>query len=159
MNLSGTWRGQYSFDEDPNLSKLPSRPIPFEMTLKHHFLGIISGATTDDPRNGFAEPGKIRGRLTGDTLRFKKLFPKLRILHEGKNQTLVDWAEKWGFVLDDPDEPHPAIHFLATLSEGGQSLSGSWRTPETDITIPGANGPLHLPALTGTWSATRNPPS
>lgn len=155
MNLTGTWRGDYSYEQSDDLPKLPSRPIPFEMTLKQRWFGLVTGSIKDDARNGFAEPGKIRGSFKAPAFRFGKHFPRLRIVHEGQNQTLVDWAERWKFVLDDPDEPHPTIHCVGTLSDDGQTLTGTWRIAETKITIPGASGPLRLPELSGTWSAAR----
>ena len=155
MNVTGQWRGEYSYDEDEEISNLPARPIPYELTLKQHWFGIVGGTVEEDKRNGFAEPGKIHGKFQGDKLRFTKHFPKLRIMHEGRNETLEAWAERWKMVLDDPDEPHPTIHCIGSLSADGQTMAGTWLVKEVEITIPGARGPLRLPQLSGTFTMKR----
>jgi len=155
MNLTGTWQGQYSFDPNERLPKLPSFPISFQMTLKQGWFGLISGTAQDDPKHGMPEPAKISGRLKNNSIALTKSHPKIRVVHEGKFQSTEQLAERYRVALDEYPPAHPKIHCYGTLSDDGQSISGEWLLSSSEIRIPGSR-PLQLPALRGTWSMKRS---
>ncbi|MCL2647921.1 MAG: hypothetical protein FWD61_13055 [Phycisphaerales bacterium] len=155
MNLTGTWQGQYSFDPDDKLPKLPDRPISFLMTLKQGWFSSISGSAQDDPNHGMPEPAKISGRLKNNRLTLTKSHPTIRLVHDGKFESTAQLAERYRVALDEYPPPHPKIHCLGTISDDGQSISGEWLLNSGEIHIPGSRS-LQLPALRGTWSMKRS---
>lgn len=154
MNVTGTWTGEYAFDENPEAPRVAGQVVQFSMTLKQGFLGFVTGTIQDDPRSGFPEPGTVHGRLKGNTLGFKKIQPKMRLIHESSRLTLEDWADRQKVVIDTA-RAHPAALHMGKLSEDGQSMEGRWRIPAAEIDVPGSYQKLVIPALTGTWQLTR----
>ncbi len=178
MNVSGSWEGEYIFediteaDEDdgdqsgdsssdaPDNPKKTERPsmagqiVAFTMDLQQGWLGAVNGTVQDDVRSGFEEPGKIKGKLKGTTLEFRKLMPVLRLLHESGRPSLEKWAERRKIVIDT-EQPSPAILHDGTLSADGKTVEGQWRMPETTIEVPGSYMHLTLPELGGTWRMRR----
>jgi len=74
MNVTGTWKGEYTFEETTGggEKRVLGKIVTFTMTLRQGWLGSIGGTVQDDPREGFAEEGAIRGKLKGNVLSLEK---------------------------------------------------------------------------------------
>ncbi len=155
MNLSGVWRGHYTYDEHATLTRLPAHPIAFEMTLRQKWFGMVAGTVQDDPKDGFPDLGKIRGSFKNGTFSFRKLMPTLRMVHEGSQATLEEWAQRRNIATSDFPVAHPPILFRGKLSEDGQTLEGVFSLAEMTIEVPGYYRGLPIPLITGTWTAKR----
>src|ERR1035437_6114858 len=151
-NLTGPWRGEYSFDPDNHRPKLPALPIPFVMQLKQLWFGFVTGTAQDDPKRGMPELAKITGRFKNNELVLTKAHPIIRLVHEGKFDSTQQLADRFGVALDDFPPAHPKIHCAAPPpgdGGGGQSFSGDWMPPPGEIHVPGARS-IEPPRLTGT---------
>jgi hypothetical protein len=157
INLTGTWRGTYSFDHVEKLPRLPVSPIPFEMTLKQGWFGFISGTAQDDPKSGMAEPAKVRGRFKGGRLSIVKVHALFRVVHEGKFESPQQLADRYRVALDEFPPAHPRIRCIGTLTdnaERGPSFTGVWILAAGELQIPGSRA-LETPELRGTWTMKR----
>jgi hypothetical protein len=173
MNVSGAWKGQYTFEEvkpkedagdKPAMS--PTGPLPtvsplvigttvnFTLELKQGWLGNVSGTITEDPRTGFPEPGKIKGRCKGNILDFRKYMPVVRMIHEPSRLTLEQWAERRKMVVD-ATLAHPSILYMGDISDDGNTVEGTWRAVATSLDVPGSYNQAYLPLMGGTWKITR----
>jgi hypothetical protein len=155
MNITGKWKGEYVFEETTGggESKVLGKVVPFTMELKQGWLGMISGTVQDDPREGFAEQGVIRGRIKGNVLSFEKIQPKLRYLHEPARMTLEQLGDRYNLVLDT-NVAHPKIRHIGDLSADGNSVEGTWLVSEFSMPIPGSGSTIGLPKLAGSWKMT-----
>lgn len=157
MNVSGTWTGEYIFDEaasDKEAKGVAGHVIQFEMNLQQGWLGMLSGSVKDDARTGFAEEGKVKGKVKGDWIEFRRLMPVTRMLHEAGRITLERWAERRKVVMDT-DRAMPPILFQGKLSADGKSVEGAWRVDSYIIEVPGSYLKEMVPAVGGMWRATR----
>jgi hypothetical protein len=156
MNVSGTWTGEYIFEEgasDKEAQGVAGQVVGFEMDLQQGWLGI-TGTVKDDPRTGFAEEGKIKGKLKGDWLEFRRLMPVTRMLHEHGRITLERWAERRKVVMDT-ERPMPPILFQGRISADGQSVEGEWKLESYILEVPGSYLKQLVPAIGGSWRARR----
>jgi hypothetical protein len=156
MNVTGTWKGEYIFEEtkDGGSRLVVGTVVEFTMELKQGWLGMVNGTITEDATVGFAEPGVIKGRLKERVLVFEKLMPKMRMIHEKSRMTLEQIADRYGVVMDT-DTKHPKIRHIGDLSEDGKTMEGTWLMQEFSLAIPGSGQSISLPKLAGTWKVTR----
>jgi len=156
MNVTGTWKGEYVFEEtkDGGSRLVVGTVVEFTMELKQGWLGMVSGTITEDPSVGFAEKGVIKGRLRERVLVFEKIMPKLRMIHEKSRVTLEQLADRYGVVMDT-DTKHPKIRHIGDVSEDEKTIEGTWLMPEYSLGIPGSGQSIALPKLAGTWKMTR----
>jgi hypothetical protein len=157
MNVSGNWTGEYLFEEsasDKAAHAVAGHVVQFEMTMHQGWLGLLSGTVKDDVRTGFPEEGKIKGRLKGDWIEFRRLMPVTRMLHETGRVTLERWAERRKVVIDT-DRPMPPILFQGQLSADGQSVEGAWKLEGYTLEVPGSYLSEQVPSVGGTWKARR----
>ena len=154
MNVSGTWKGEYTFEETEGAKGVAGHVVPFTLTLKQGWLGMISGTVQDDTRAGFPEAGTVKGRLKKRTLGFRRHHPVFRLMHESSRITLEQWADRHKVVVDLV-RAHPAILHMGDLSEDGRTLKGRWRMPPLKVEIPGSYLTLDMPAVGGTWTVSR----
>jgi len=161
MNVTGTWKGEYSFEagEEGAGRHLAGQVVTFTMELKQGWLGSVSGTVQDDPRTGFPEAGKIKGKLRKgkkgeDVLVFEKIMPLLRVLHESGRVTLEQWAERRKVVMDTKIA-HPKIRHIGDISADGNSMEGTFLIPEDVVTVPGSYEGLRMPTLAGTFKMSR----
>jgi hypothetical protein len=156
MNVTGKWKGEYVFEETTagGEKKVLGTVVPFTMELKQGWLGTFTGSVQDDPRSGFAERGRIRGRLKGAVMTFEKIQPKLRFIHEPARTTLEQFADRYKLVLDT-NVPHPKIRHIGDLSADGNSVEGTWLVSEERMPVPGSAAVIELPKLAGSWKMTR----
>jgi hypothetical protein len=159
MNITGTWKGEYVFEEtkDGGERKVLGTVVPFTMVLKQGWLGTFSGTVQDDPRTGFAEEGAIKGRIKGNVISFEKLMPVMRFLHEPNRMTLEQFADRYKLVIDT-HVPHPKIRHIGDMSADGNSVEGTWLAPEERMPVPGSAATVQLPILAGSWKMTRQTP-
>jgi hypothetical protein len=156
MNVSGTWKGEYVFEEtkDGGSRLVVGTVVSYTMELKQGWLGMFTGTIQEDPDAGFPEKGAIKGRLKGRVVVFEKIMPKLRMIHEKSRMTLEQIADRHGFVIDT-DAPHPQIRHIGDVSEDEKTIEGTWLMPEFKVSIPGSGQTLALPKLAGTWKMSR----
>src|SRR3954465_3873637 len=106
MDVTGTWKGEYTFEEgeDGEGRAVAGTVVAFTMKLKQGWFGSFTGTVQDDPRTGFPEEGTIKGKVRpgkdGPILVFEKMMPTLRLIHEASRITLEKWAERRGVVFD-----------------------------------------------------------
>jgi hypothetical protein len=157
MSVSGTWQGEYLFEEgggDKEAASIAGHIIGFTMQLSQGWLGMVSGTVQDDKRTGYTEEGKIKGKAKGRSLEFRRVMPVLRFMHESSRITLEQWAERRKIVIDT-DRASPPLLFEGQLSEDGNSIAGTWKLPGQTIEIPGSYQHLVIPTVGGTWKARR----
>ncbi len=154
MDISGTWTGEYAFDEIPEAKAVAGHVVTFSVTLKQGWLGFITGTIQDDARTGFPEPGVIKGRIKKDSFGFRKIMPKFRMIHESNRITLEQWSDRHKLVINT-SQPHPPILHMGKISADGNSIEGRWRIPAITIDVPGSYQAVAVPVLTGTWKISR----
>jgi hypothetical protein len=141
--IVGTWQGEYAYG--PMYGDPPPDPVPFRMSLSTGWFGRFAGYVRDDAsRGGMSERGRIRGKVRGEELFFRKVMPVGYAFDDGGDQVSYDDLAR---QLDIPRSALPTHHVIEYYGRfDGQQLRGSWRIP-----------PLHpdQPASTGTWSARR----
>jgi hypothetical protein len=157
MNVTGTWKGEYTFEEtkDGGSRAVMGTVVPFTLELKQGWLGSVTGTVKEDPDTGFPEPGTIKGKIKGAVLIFEKLMPKMRLMHEKSRVTLEQIGDRFNFVLDT-DTPHPPIRHIGDLSDDGNTIEGTWLSPEYQLNIPGSGQNIGIPKLCGTFKVTRS---
>ena len=116
MNVTGTWTGEYIYEEtkDGGSRLVVGTVVPFTMELKQGWLNMFSGTIQEDPEAGFPEKGVIKGRLKGRVMIFEKIMPVLRMIHEKNHSTLEQIADRFTIVIDT-DTPHPKIRHIGDL--------------------------------------------
>ena len=156
MNLTGIWKGEYTFEEgrDGGGAQVAGHVVNFTIEMKQGWLGTVSGTVQDDARNGFPEAGTIRGRLKGNVLTFRRHMPVMRLMHERNRMTVEQLAERHKIVLDTVP-PHPSVLHAGDLSEDGKTIEGRWKMNGTSVEIPGSYQIIQLPTLEGTFKITR----
>jgi hypothetical protein len=155
MNVGGTWQGEYRFEEaacDEEAAGVAGQVVQFTMELQQGWLGAVSGTVRDDERTGFAEAGKIKGKLRGELLEFRKLMPVLRLMHESSRMTLEQWAQRRNVVMDT-DRGCPPILFEGEVK--ADEIAGTWKMLGEIIEVPGSYQRIMLPAVGGSWRARR----
>ena len=155
MNVSGTWSGDYIFEEgacDKEAQSVVGHAIHFEMTLQQGWLGMLSGKVKDDPRTGYPEEGKIKGKLKGEWIEFRRLMPVLRLMNETGRITLERWAERRKVVMDI-ERPSPPLLFQGKITDDGKTIEGTWRLDGFTIEVPGSYLQENVPAVGGSWRA------
>lgn len=157
MNVSGTWTGEYIFEEaacDKEARGVAGHAVQFEMVLEQGWLGMLSGRVKDDARTGYPEEGKVKGKVRGGWLEFRRIMPVLRMMHEGNRMTLEKWAERRKVVMDT-DRSSPPLLFQGKLSEDGKTVEGAWKLEGFIIEVPGSYLKEMVPKVGGTWRAQR----
>ena len=156
MNITGTWKGEYSFEETTGggEKRVLGTVVPFTMQLKRGWLSSISGTVQDDPRHGFAEEGVIKGKLKGNVITFEKIQPILRMMHEPSRMNLEQFGERHKIVMETKI-PHPKIRHIGDISADCNSVEGTWIVHETSMPVPGSMQIIALPTLAGSWKMTR----
>ena len=157
MNVTGTWKGEYAFEETESGAgkAVAGHVVTFTLKLKQGWLGSFSGTIQEDPRAGFAEPGEVKGKVKGNLIVFEKFMPRLRLIHEHGMVKLEQWAERRKVVMDT-DIPHPKVRHLGDMSPDGNSAEGTWLVEEYSLAVPGSFERLVLPTLAGTWKMERS---
>src|SRR6185436_20149698 len=85
--LTGKWRGTYAYG--PRYGAAAGKFVAFELDLKQTLLGFFWGHVRDDPATGLMEQGKIRGRVSGNSIWFWKMMPVGRmVLDDGTTITM-----------------------------------------------------------------------
>ena len=156
MNVTGTWKGEYAFEESEEGAgkSVAGTVVTFTLKIKQGWLGSFAGTIQEDPRTGFPEPGEVKGKVKGAVISFEKSMPKLRLIHEHGMVALEQWAERRKVVMDT-DMPHPKIRHLGDFSADGNSAEGTWLMNQDSVSVPGSYEKLQLPTLAGTWKMTR----
>jgi hypothetical protein len=158
MNITGTWKGEYIFEEmdekEGGGKYMAGQVVNFTMTLKQGWLGMVSGTVQDDARAGFPEKGAVKGRVKKNEFGFRKLMPVMRMIHENSRLTLEQWADRHKMVMDT-NRGHPAILHMGEISADGETMEGRWRVSATSIEVPGSYQQLQLPTMGGSWTMAR----
>jgi hypothetical protein len=156
MSIAGKWTGEYVYEEtkDGGSRLVVGTVVSFTMELKDGWFGAITGTIKEDPETGFAEEGAIKGKLKGTVFVFEKIMPKLRMTNEKNRMSLDDIVERFNLVMDT-DVKHPKIRHIGDLSADGNTIEGTWLSPEYQLTIPGSAQSIALPKLAGTFKMTR----
>jgi hypothetical protein len=156
MNVTGTWKGEYVFEEtkDGGSRLVAGTVVSFTMELKQGWWNMFTGTIQEDPEAGFPEKGAIKGRLKERVMIFEKIMPKLRMIHEKSRLNLEQLADRYTIVIDT-DTPHPKIGHIGDLSADEKSAEGTWLMHEYKLSIPGSGQTLDMPKLAGTWKMSR----
>jgi hypothetical protein len=160
MDVTGTWKGEYTFEEgeDGAGKQVAGVVVTFTLTLKKGWFGAFAGTVQEDARTGFVEAGTVKGRVRpgreGPVMVFEKLMPRLRMMHDGSRVTLEQWAERRKVVMNT-DVAHPKIRHIGDISPDGRTVEGTWMQSEFQLSVPGSHERLTLPTIAGTWKLTR----
>jgi len=156
MNLTGTWKGEYTFEEttEGGAREVAGIVVPFTMELKQGWLGSVTGTIKEDPRVGFQEEGTIKGHVKGQVFGFDKKMPVMRAIHEKGRMSLEQWTERHKITMD-LSESHPKINHIGDISEDGKTIEGTWLMKELKMPVPGSGNMYYLPKLAGTFKMTR----
>lgn len=139
MSFAQNWQGSYCYDAAYALTFPPSkRVITFVLNCHLGWFGKLRGTVKDGP-NGVPETAKLNGRLSGNKLRFTKIYPRT-----------------WGFFAESKasqvfDNRPASVFYSGELSEDNRSLRGNWEIRPQRRRID--NAVYELPRLTGTWEA------
>lgn len=152
INLSGSWRGLYSYDPE---YELDGYRVEFDLDLKRMPWAWLTGAfrgTVQDGTGGMPGLGGIYGTLRGVQLRFCKSMPVAYIMEGGKLITMRESVLKEGYRVDKeiPDSP---IFYEGTFRDHDYA-SGSWVKPEARLPIPSV-GVIPTCKCSGQWTLTR----
>ena len=143
MDVSGTWKGEYTFEEgeEGEGRAVAGNVVTFTMKLKQGWFGSFTGTVQDDPRTGFQEEGTIKGKVRpgkdGPVMVFEKMMPMLRLIHESSRITLERWAERLNVVMGTKIA-HPKIRHIGDLSADGKTVDGTWLMQEESFSVPGS---------------------
>jgi len=156
MNLTGTWEGEYIFEEtkDGGSRLVAGTVVHFTLQLKQGWFGAVTGTVKEDPETGFPEEGEIKGKLRERMFVFEKIMPVMHMTHEKSHKSIEQLAEQLNLVMDT-DHKHPKIRHIGDVSEDEKSIEGTWLSPETSLQIPGSSQALLIPKLAGTFKVTR----
>lgn len=160
MNVSGTWTGEYTFEETAGGGgkAVAGTVVSFTMELTQGWLGSVTGKIKEDPRVGFAEEGFVKGKLRkgkeNHVLQFDKMMPVLRAIHERSRLSLEQWTERYKITMD-LSEAHPKIDHIGDVSADGNSIEGTWLMQELRLPVPGSGNMFYIPKLAGTWKILR----
>jgi hypothetical protein len=157
-NATGTWRGHYSYDPNPDLPDVPER-TGFVLRLKQSWwFGWLTGEVSDDPPHGMPGLGSVEGRVRADRIEFVKRMPEFHVCHEGRSTPLAEYLAAFGHHLDE-SPPHAPIHYTGVYVAATDELVGTWEIRAGRMTILCEGGllGLDLPAARGRWTATRSP--
>lgn len=156
MNLTGTWTGEYVYEEtkDGGSRLVVGTVVQFTLQLKQGWFGAVTGTVKEDPETGFPEAGEIKGKLRDKVLVFEKIMPVMHMTHEKSHKSIEQLAEQFNLVMDT-EYPHPKIRHIGDVSEDEKTIEGTWLSPETSLPVPGSSQTIMIPKLAGTFKVTR----
>ena len=157
MNITGTWKGEYIFEEtkDGGSQAVVGTVVAFKMELKQGWLGSVTGTISEDPDTGFPEKGTIKGKLKEKVFVFEKMMPQMRLIHEKSRKSIAQIADQFNLVMDT-EHPHPKVRHIGDMSADEKTIEGTWMSPETSLGIPGSAQNIVVPKLVGTFKMTRD---
>lgn len=139
--MKGTWTGYYRYN-----SKLTRKNTGFEKTgFTIHietFDGTgFEGIVNDDvSTGGMKETGKIIGYVKNDTVHFRKLMPRSRMINPDGTRS-------------EFDKKHKVLYYTGVLSKDKTAISGKWKFKNTIGFLFGFIPIPYSPGC-GTWSMT-----
>lgn len=154
---TGTWRGHYSFDPNPDCPDLPDQ-TGFVLRLRQSWLfGSLTGDVSDEPPHGVPGLGTIEGRVCGDVVEFVKRMPEYCVWWEGRLTPLAEYLAVFGHHLDVPPLPLP-LKYTGRYQPATDELVGRWEfaISKTTVLCDGNLLDLLVPAGGGRWTATRS---
>lgn len=151
FSISGSWRGTYWYAPGSDEARVCAGTA-FILELKQGWFGAFSGIVQDDPEQGYAGTGEIRGRLNYPNLRFLKRLPDMLCMRvDGKSETLPELLARHG-VQSVPHFAHPPLIYTGTFYDGDHA-EGLWELLPTVINVQGQF--VSLQGSKGTWSIER----
>lgn len=126
--ISGNWIGRYSYDP-----QIVNAQNPVEFTFQARpgggidgWLGRFRGVIQDDPVLGIPAPASMVGRVCGNNVRFRKLYPECYVLCNGRSMTLAEASFlQDGVRLDEAPPPSP-IWYRGTYDPDQEIVKGIW---------------------------------
>lgn len=135
--LAELWSGSYSYDNAPHTPNWP--PVAFRLRLTMGWFGGLKGVI-EDGDGGIPEPARIRGRVTGLQVSFKKRYPR----SWGRDQT--------GKTTLLSESRSQTVFYSGTFTPDRRAVSGRWWIEAARNRF--INGiEYEFPETTGTWSA------
>jgi hypothetical protein len=144
-SVEGSWVGEYRFDSD-RVDAIHA--TAFTLHLSPGWFGRFRGTVQDDPATGMPDPGLLKGKVRGNSVRFWKLMPVAYHFELGPDQR------------GDPSKmlrssgAHPPILYEGVYDSDKGVMTGTWHMPHGTLVDALGRSRRSLP-LTGTWSASR----
>ena len=139
MIIKGNWKGQYKYNlkAHPDIKGLEA--TNFEIEILSIVNEYFTGSVQDDLKTGGTEGiGEITGTITGNKIEFTKQMPVKTVLFN-KRLGRKTFNKK-----------HPPIYYSGTFSEGGKTVSGTWKFKFGFLWI--GIFPIPMPPTSGTWT-------
>lgn len=145
--VTGTWRGTYSYDAVVQFPKLI--PVPFTLTLKQGWFGRFTGTVTDGA-GGMPETGTIEGSLSFPRIEFTKRMPVCYVATpDGRNIPLRQFLLENGQACER-DVPHMPIFYQGEFSDP-RHAHGTWIIRAGPLSLLDGRA-IQMPEATGGWS-------
>ena len=147
-NITGMWRGSYSYDVS---ERMPSRPsVPFMLTLDQGWLSRFRGTVVDNATPGMPGTGTITGTLSYPHIEFTKQMPVSYVASpSGRKITLREYLIERGYACER-DVPHAPILYSGEFSDADHA-AGTWIVRKGLIPLPDGRG-CPVAELTGSWT-------
>lgn len=143
MNLTGNWKGKYTYGNGYPLSMFGTSD-PFTLSLQDEG-GKISGTCTDKIVEGKAgNESIIEGSFHDNFLRFVKTYKYHGYVDQGGNNYYSD--------TEAPFEIDYVGHLRKRFLTGKIFFAGEW---QITTTVKDENGKVFVHTFEGTWSMTR----
>ena len=135
----GYWTGQYKYDRAELQRTTSCNSTNFEIEITAINNNNFIGKVQDDLSTGGTEGiGEIRGKVSGEKIKFVKQMPILTVINP-KNGTRKTFNKK-----------HRKIYYQGVLLSDEKSISGQWRLKFGFIWIWFI--PIPVSSTKGTWT-------
>jgi hypothetical protein len=148
--ISGTWRGSYTWPEDPG----KRRPVGFTLKLKQGWFGHFTGVINEDEADGMPGTGVIDGYFGFPSINFVKRMPICYVLSaEGRQIRLQEFLIAQG-VDGGHGWAHPPVIYQGSFDELNRA-QGIWIINPWFVPLP-AGGRMPFSQSSGTWNMDCN---
>lgn len=138
----GTWVGFYQFDSETMLKRNGFERTGFTIEIltiiKDEFAGRVQDDLATGGMNGI---GTITGKISGNSITFVKLMPKMLVIHPDGHH-------------EERNKPHQPLYYSGIFAADSKTISGEWhfKTPflmKMFLSVIGMGS-----ANSGTWTMT-----
>ncbi|RZJ98983.1 MAG: hypothetical protein EOO46_23105 [Flavobacterium sp.] len=137
--MIGTWNGNYRYDNKVVLEIIGFDTTGFTIIIEKFDGENFEGIVNDDVQSGgMRETGEIIGKIKKDSIYFKKLMPKNRIILSPFETRTI------------PEKEHPTLYYSGIFTNDKASVSGSWKFKRKFTLYFGFIPALYRPGK-GTW--------
>jgi hypothetical protein len=114
--MKGKWSGKYTYDNPRLQRKLGCNSTFFEISIDYFDGKRFTGTICDDQETGgIPGTGRIRGKISGDQIRFVKLMPVLTCI------------QRDGTIQHYENKKHFPVHYSGKFDLKTRTITGSWK--------------------------------